>query len=131
MRVPVRNATGSAVEGVVSIACDDVRVTKKVAVPAGATAVVEMAPKEFAQLVVANPKLWWPNGYGEPTLHDLKLRLVDAAGQESDRLSQRVGLRQLSYEYLPAGEATNGGGGGCGGILVEKVGFPPPFSFHE
>jgi len=51
--------------------------------------------------VIPNPALWWPNGYGEPTLHDFTLTVLDGEKRESDRFTQRIGLRQLDYEYLP------------------------------
>jgi beta-mannosidase len=39
--------------------------------------------------MVDNPRLWWPNGYGEQELYDLTVRAV---GQE---VHQRIGLRTL------------------------------------
>ena len=97
IRVPVRNATETAVQGSVSIAFDDVEVTKQVSVAAGATALVEMTPTEFRQLAVANPKLWWPNGYGEPALHTMHVE-VKAGGRVSDRRDERFGMREVTYE---------------------------------
>jgi hypothetical protein len=67
---------------------------------------VRVAPGAIAtvkfKFKLKNPKLWWPNGYGEPTLHDFTLRVVDAEQHESDRFTQCIGLRQLNYEYLPS-----------------------------
>ena len=67
---------------------------------------VTLAPGETEtvsfNLSIPNPKLWWPNGYGEPTLHDFSLSVADQKEGESDRYTQRIGLRQLDYEYLPA-----------------------------
>jgi hypothetical protein len=60
-------------------------------------------------LTLRDPALWWPNGYGEPTLHDLTVRVLGDDRRESDRLTQRIGLRQLDYEYLssPSNNPTN------------------------
>ena len=33
---------------------------------------VKLAPAEFAQLTLQNPRLWWPNGYGKQELYTLK-----------------------------------------------------------
>ncbi|MGI6565992.1 MAG: glycoside hydrolase family 2 protein [Firmicutes bacterium] len=41
------------------------------------------------EVVVDNPKLWWPNGHGQQPLYDL---IVAAAG---DQVKKRLGLRQL------------------------------------
>ncbi len=97
VRAPVRNATGAEVRGSVSIAFDGVSVTKDVTVPANGEAVVEMSPKEFKQLVVRNPKLWWPNGYGEPALHTMHVA-VKVGGEVSDARDERFGIREVTYE---------------------------------
>lgn len=43
-------------------------------------------------LKVENPKLWYPNGYGEQPLYDLELCTKD------DRRVYRIGLRTLTYK---------------------------------
>ena len=65
------------------------------------TKTVTANPKEFPQLALKQPTLWWPNGYGEPTLHDFTLSALDAAGKESDRTTQRVGLRLITTTNAP------------------------------
>ena len=45
--------------------------------------------KVEAAFTVKNPKLWWPNGYGDQPLYDL---VVEADGQEVKR---QIGLRDL------------------------------------
>jgi len=77
------------------------QVTQKFTLAPKETRTVAFAPAEFAQLILKNPKLWWPNGNGEPNLHDLTFRVLDAAGVESSRLALRTGLRQIDYDYLP------------------------------
>ena len=57
--------------------------------------------KRFPQLALTHPKLWWPNGYGEPTLHDFTLQVLDAGNSESDRSAQRVGLRTITSTFNP------------------------------
>jgi hypothetical protein len=63
---------------------------------------VTLSPDEFPQLSVKNPKLWWPNGYGDPHLHVLRLRLLDEAGDVVDEKTIRFGIRELSYELAVA-----------------------------
>lgn len=40
-----------------------------------------------------SPRLWWPNGMGEPALYDLSLQLLHDGGQ--DILTTKVGLRTV------------------------------------
>ncbi len=64
---------------------------------------VQLAPREkklikFNALSVAKPRLWWPNGYGQPELYSLKLALAGADGKLSDQKLRRFGIREVSYE---------------------------------
>jgi hypothetical protein len=59
--------------------------------------VVRLKPEEFAQLKVQHPKLWWPNGYGEPALHTLKVSFT-AGGKLSAQRQIDFGMREVSYE---------------------------------
>ncbi|EJL27803.1 beta-galactosidase/beta-glucuronidase [Caulobacter sp. AP07] len=94
--VPVENLTGSPVQATVRAAFDAVAVEKVVTLAPGAGE-VRFALAEFPQLSIQNPKLWWPNGYGQPALHELRLSaLVD--GTASDRQDSRFGIRQMTYE---------------------------------
>ena len=101
LKADVCNLTAQPQSLTVEAELSGIRVSQKLSLTPSETRTVTFAPAEFPQLVLKNPVLWWPNGYGEPVLHDLILRAVDAAGAESSRLSQRVGLRQMGYDYLP------------------------------
>jgi Exo-beta-D-glucosaminidase Ig-fold domain/Glycosyl hydrolases family 2/F5/8 type C domain len=47
-------------------------------------------------LDLRNPRLWWPNGYGNPNLYPVDLRF-EIAGKASDSLSFQAGVRQFTY----------------------------------
>ena len=91
--VPVRNVAAVATTVTVRASFDDVRLTRTVTVPAGESATVAFAPVE-----VRDPKLWWPNGYGEPHLHDLTVTAT-VRGRVSDRRTTRFGIRQFDYAW--------------------------------
>ncbi|MGW7418730.1 discoidin domain-containing protein [Streptomyces sp. NPDC054813] len=96
--VPVRNAGTGITRITVAAAFGKVRVERTVTVPAGESTDVVFTPAEHAQLRLRNPELWWPNGYGEPTLHRLTLT-ASLDGVESDRRTARFGIRQFGYAY--------------------------------
>ena len=75
----------------------DITFTKKVTVPAGTQMPVELGSEEIPQLKMKNPKLWMPNGYGDPNLYELELRCV-LDSKVSDTQTIRFGVRELSYE---------------------------------
>lgn len=96
--VAIDNRTGKASRAAVSAVFDDVRVTRIVTVAPGVSD-IRLSPADFPQLHLRNPRLWWPNGYGAPDLHELTLTVADpdAAGV-SDLRRVRFGIRELSYE---------------------------------
>lgn len=48
-----------------------------------------------AQIEIDNPKLWWPKGYGEQNLYEIKFELIKN-GKITDELTKRIGLRTLT-----------------------------------
>jgi hypothetical protein len=89
--IPVKNVT-TAKKATITAEFDQVRVSKTVTLPAGETDVV------FTQVHVQNPKLWWPNGYGDPNLHDLSIT-AEVDNATSDHRTVRFGIRQFDYSY--------------------------------
>lgn len=92
IKVPVTNLSRESVRTVVRAQFDGVSVSRSIDVPPGTT-MVGFSPATDPQLRVANPKLWWPNGYGDPALHDMTI----AAG-DSDSRHVRFGIREVSYD---------------------------------
>ena len=57
---------------------------------------VALSPEAYPQLRIEHPRLWWPNGYGDPNLYPVTLKFV-AGGATSDETSFNVGIRQFTY----------------------------------
>lgn len=59
-----------------------------------------VAPGSPETIEICEPKLWWPNGYGEQNLYQVEVSLYfkDAEGKETelDCWSRRIGLRTLT-----------------------------------
>ncbi|AIT06466.1 glycosyl hydrolase [Sphingomonas taxi] len=94
--VPIRNDGATPRQVTVRAAFGDVRVEKTVTAAPGESQVA-FTPGDFAQLHVANPRLWWPNGYGEQALYQLSLEAL-ADGRISDTRTDRFGMREVSYD---------------------------------
>ena len=71
---------------------DLVSFSRAVNVPAGSH-----VPVEVSELILSNPKLWMPNGYGDPNMYELELSCV-LGDKVSDTQVTRFGVRELSYE---------------------------------
>ena len=94
--VPLENASALPVQGTIKASFDQTAVTKAITVPPGKS-IVTLTSAEFAQLIVQNPRLWWPNGYGKQELYNLKLAFSER-NTESDSKHVRFGIREVTYE---------------------------------
>ena len=47
------------------------------------------------QVKIGEPKLWWPNGYGEQNLYQVKVTLF-CDGRKLDEWCKRIGLRTMT-----------------------------------
>lgn len=45
---------------------------------------------------IHNPKLWWPNGYGDQPLYKVQVELLDEDGTVLETITKRIGLRTLT-----------------------------------
>ena len=68
-----------------------------VTVDPGSTKLVKFDPSTTPALALQNPKLWWPNGYGEQNLYDVQLSFVAADKSVSDSKSFKAGVKQYTY----------------------------------
>lgn len=94
--VPLHNDGTAPRKTTVTIAFDDVRVSREITAPPG-TSEARFTPADFAALHVRNPRLWWPNGYGDPALHTMRLE-ASVDGATSDTATTRFGIREVSYD---------------------------------
>lgn len=78
---------------------DGVNVEREVRVAAGATQTVVFNSVTNPELTLRNPRLWWPNGMGEPELYLFEMSLEQGA-QLSDERDVRFGVREYGYEWV-------------------------------
>ncbi|MGN0406075.1 MAG: glycosyl hydrolase 2 galactose-binding domain-containing protein [Bariatricus sp.] len=48
------------------------------------------------KLAIQEPKLWWPNGYGEQPLYELSVQLLDSDGMVEQEEKKTIGIRTLT-----------------------------------
>ncbi|MGC9260945.1 MAG: glycosyl hydrolase 2 galactose-binding domain-containing protein [Phycisphaerae bacterium] len=94
------NAGSQAVHGLLKGNVGDIAFEKHVTIEAGARRIVNFNAREFPQLVMHHPELWWPNGYGGQYLYELNLAF-EIGGIESDRIKTSFGVREFEYEKRP------------------------------
>jgi hypothetical protein len=90
LETSLNNSSAQAVSGILRGRFGDIAFEQPVAIePASAKTVVW--EKE-----IANPKLWWPAGYGDQNLYNVELKF-ETGGKISDAKSFRTGVRQFTY----------------------------------
>ncbi|MBR2498044.1 MAG: glycoside hydrolase family 2 [Parabacteroides sp.] len=73
---------------------ENITFSKDVNLFRGETKEICFTPEEFPQLVIKNPRLWWPLFKGNPELYELKLT-VTVDGKISDETKTRFGIREI------------------------------------
>ncbi len=94
--VPLENLSNLPATGTLKATFGDVTVAKQLTVAPGKSSVT-LSPSEFSQLILQNPRLWWPNGYGKPELYTLHLSFSEGTSV-SDMKEVRFGIREITYE---------------------------------
>lgn len=74
----------------------NITVSKNVILQAGETGMVYLNRKQFDELIVKNPALWWPNGYGDPNLYGCHV-ICEAEGVVTDSREITFGIRKYDY----------------------------------
>ena len=108
--VTLVNHTDKAVSGSLKGSFGDAMFDLAQTLAPGETKLVKVSPAEVPALHLNNPKLWWPKGYGEQNLYDVKFSFV-ADGKTSDEVCFQTGVRQMDFEvenYQPHGGQNRG-----------------------
>jgi exo-1,4-beta-D-glucosaminidase len=93
----VRNTTSHGVKGVLKGQIEGIQFSQPVTLDSQQTRVVTFSPDQFAELNLANPRLWWPVQVGPQNLYELKLQF-QSAGSNSDEVDTHFGIREISSE---------------------------------
>lgn len=59
---------------------------------------VVVSNKETNEVTIANPMLWWPNGFGEQNLYTVKVDLYTKDDILLDTWERRIGLRTITMD---------------------------------
>ncbi|NDV69914.1 glycoside hydrolase family 2 TIM barrel-domain containing protein [Dysgonomonas sp. 25] len=91
----LQNTTNKSLSGVLRYEIDGDLVTQRVNLKANAT--VEVSLPDYS---VKNPKLWWPAGYGEQNMYNIKIEFVeDESRKVQDFENVQFGIRELQFDW--------------------------------
>jgi mannosylglycoprotein endo-beta-mannosidase len=89
----LENPTATAQKGVLQYVIDGAKISKEVSIQPNSTIEIKLADH-----TLNNPKLWWPNGYGEQYLYDFEMKFVQN-GKISDTEALKVGVREIHADW--------------------------------
>lgn len=89
------NAGNKPVTGILKGEIEDISFSQEVKLAPEETKLATFSPKEFEQLEVKNPRLWWPNLVGPQNLYDLRLTF-EIEKKVSDTQKVRFGIRKIT-----------------------------------
>ncbi len=124
----VKNGTNQPVKGKVKGEIENVSFEQDVELAANEAKDVTFTSDKFAQLVFANPRLWWPVQMGTPNLYKLTMEF-EANGAASDRSTSEFGIREITSDFNSVGGRAfhiNGKN-----ILIRGGGWTPDMMLRE
>ncbi len=71
--------------------------SKSVSVAANGASVIDLNADKVSQLLIRQPHLWWPNGYGRASLYRIRLQYADVNGMADDT-TFIFGIRTVSSQ---------------------------------
>ena len=95
----VKNNSDEPVRGTLKGKIGNIEFEQDLNLEAGQETLVRFDTESFPQLVMQNPKLWWPNGYGEQNLYDAGFTFV-IKDEVSDKVDFKVGVRQVNAKEI-------------------------------
>lgn len=99
VQLEVKNNESKPVKAIVTgtIKPGNVTFTKEVDLSANTTSTVSFDKRYYPQLMINSPKLWWPNGYGEPNLYTCTFE-VKVDGKVSEVKDVTFGIKKYTYD---------------------------------
>ena len=96
VRATLRNVTDAPQAGTLTGVFEDGKFKQEVTLQPKETKEIVLTPVTAPALHLKKPRLWWPNGFGDPELYSLHLALTQKEGV-SDARNVTFGVRQISY----------------------------------
>jgi hypothetical protein len=90
----LKNPTSKDIQGTLVFSVGNTIVKSRITVKANSSLTASLP-----QLTLKNPRLWWPNGYGEQYLYPSKFEFILDNHQVSDAEVVNVGVREIQHTF--------------------------------
>ncbi|MBK7979380.1 MAG: glycosyl hydrolase [Ignavibacteriae bacterium] len=92
--IEVENPTGSNINGNLHLFINNEEVKTKISIKPFSTQKIQLP-----EYVFQNPKLWWPNGYGEQNLYNVNFKFDDNNKSVLDEKIVSIGIREITTKW--------------------------------
>jgi len=101
IQTELKNNTASEQSGILKaiIQPGNIEFTQKIKIEPGRLKAFRFDTAQVKKLMIENPRLWWPHGYGDPNLYTCEMTL-SVGGKVSDSKTLTFGIREYDYEYV-------------------------------
>jgi exo-1,4-beta-D-glucosaminidase len=90
----LENSSDESVHGTLQCSIDTMTIQKKITIPGHTTLPYTLLPREFGELLLKKPRIWWPYQLGTPELYTAHLSFL-TEGIVSDHQEIRFGIRDI------------------------------------
>ncbi|MEP0365862.1 MAG: discoidin domain-containing protein [Cyclobacteriaceae bacterium] len=98
-RTTLKNHSDEKLSGKLSIAFGNRNISVPIDLEPNEVRDITLDKGAAPELLVENPRLWWPNGYGNPELYEAEVKFeTDYKVSDQERFS--FGVRQLDYKVV-------------------------------
>lgn len=97
LQVTLKNHSSENVKGTLKGKIGGLNFETPVSLSSSEIKTIILDPSTISSFKLDNPKLWWPNGYGEQNLYDVYLEFVSGDGKTSDTKEFKTGIREITY----------------------------------
>jgi len=105
IRTELQNLTATPQSGIVKGTIGAIAFQQQVNLAPNERRAIAFTPESHPVLSIDAPKLWWPNGYGDPDLYTLNLAVQMKDASISDSKTLTFGIREVTYDT--SGEPSN------------------------
>jgi exo-1,4-beta-D-glucosaminidase len=88
------NYSDQSISGLLSAEFDGRSISQDITMEPNSQKTIKFSPEEYQELIIQNPRLWWPNNLGAPERYDLTLKF-SVKDQLSCQKSIRFGIREV------------------------------------
>jgi len=91
----LKNTTNKSIKGKLTGKIENITFSKEMVLTASQTCEVIFYPEDFPQLIVKDPRLWWPHNVGPQNLYEMTLSF-ESSGIVTDVRKVRFGIREIT-----------------------------------